>query len=88
VNRFQTDLLWHASATAKDLMKREEERKIRCAGALKKFSRWEDIKVKNYSGKARLDIWHTGEVEDFSDYTEDESEEERHPAKKSRLAAP
>ncbi|KAJ7369101.1 hypothetical protein DFH08DRAFT_677844, partial [Mycena albidolilacea] len=87
-NRFQTDLSWRAFATAKDLAKQEEERKVCCAGAMKKFSRWKDIKVKNYSGKARLDVWHTGEVEDFSDYTEDKSKEERHPAKKVRLAAP
>ncbi|KAJ7763897.1 hypothetical protein B0H14DRAFT_2403448, partial [Mycena olivaceomarginata] len=87
-NRFQTDLSWRASATAEDLARREEERKARCAGALKKFTRWKDVKVKNYSGKARLDVWHTGEIEDFSDYTEDESEEEHHPAKRARLYGP
>ncbi|KAJ7301215.1 hypothetical protein DFH08DRAFT_722276, partial [Mycena albidolilacea] len=87
-NGFQTDLSWRASATAKDIANREEERKARCAAALKKFTRWKDVKVKNFSGKARLDVWHTGEVEDFSDYTEDESEEERTPAKKARLDGP
>jgi hypothetical protein len=87
-NGFQTDLSWCTSATAKDIANREEERKARCTTALKKFTRWKDVKVKNFSGKARLDVWHTGEVEDFSDYTEDESEEERLPAKKARLDGP
>jgi hypothetical protein len=87
-NGFQTDLSWRASATAEDVVNREEERKMRCAHALKKFTRWKDVKVRNYSGKARLDVWHTGDVEDFSDYTEDESEEEHRPAKKVRLDGP
>ncbi|KAJ7358145.1 hypothetical protein DFH08DRAFT_953331 [Mycena albidolilacea] len=87
-NGFQTDLSWRASATAEDVVNQEEERKMRCAHALKKFTRWKDVKVRNYSGKARLDVWHTGDVEDFSDYTEDESEEEHRPAKKARLDGP
>jgi hypothetical protein len=87
-NNFQTDLSWRASATAEDLANREADRKARCATALKKFTRWKDIKVKNFSGKARLEVWHTGEVEDFSDYTEDESEEECPPTKKARLDGP
>ncbi|KAJ7321808.1 hypothetical protein DFH08DRAFT_1085708 [Mycena albidolilacea] len=87
-NGFQTDRSWRTSATAKDLMNREEERKARCAGALKKFTIWKDVKVRNYSGKARLDVWLTEEIEDFSDYTEDESEGERRPTKKARRQGP
>ncbi|KAJ7866281.1 hypothetical protein B0H14DRAFT_3442550 [Mycena olivaceomarginata] len=85
---FRPNLSWRASATAEDVVNREEECKMRCAHALKKFTRWKDVKVRNYSGKARLDVCHTGDVEDFSDYTEDESEEERRPAKKARLYGP
>jgi hypothetical protein len=54
---------------------------------LKKFSRWKDVKVKNYSGRSRVEVWDTGDVADFSDLTDIESngsDDERPPCKKSR----
>ncbi|KAJ7862662.1 hypothetical protein B0H14DRAFT_2349430, partial [Mycena olivaceomarginata] len=87
-NGFKSDRAWLASATAKDVERREEKRRARCAAALKKFSLWKDVKVKNYSGRGRVEVWDTGDVADFSDLTEDESEPEREPerapAKKRR----
>ncbi|KAJ7301447.1 hypothetical protein DFH08DRAFT_682639, partial [Mycena albidolilacea] len=86
-NGFKSDLAWYAAATAEDIARREEERQQRCAAALRKFTRWKDAKVRNYTGRARLDVWHTGELADFSDYTDIESEgsdEEYPPSKKAR----
>jgi hypothetical protein len=41
--------------------------------------------VQNYTGRARVDVWLTGDIADFSDYTDvEEDEEERLPAKKLR----
>ncbi|KAJ7868761.1 hypothetical protein B0H14DRAFT_2346471 [Mycena olivaceomarginata] len=34
--------------SAEDLARREEERKARCADALKKFPLWKDVKVRNF----------------------------------------
>ncbi|KAJ6513459.1 hypothetical protein C8R45DRAFT_921091 [Mycena sanguinolenta] len=83
-NGFQSDLAWRAAATAADLVQREEERKARCRTALKKFSLWKDVKVKNFSGRARVEVWDQGDVADFSDLTE-ESDDEEPARKKSRL---
>ncbi|KAJ7799450.1 hypothetical protein B0H14DRAFT_2388030, partial [Mycena olivaceomarginata] len=81
-NGFKSDRSWLSSATEEDLEQREEERKARCATAVKKFSLWKDVKVSNYSGRARVEVWDSGDVADFSDLTEDDSEEESPPAKK------
>lgn len=68
-NGFKSDLAWHAKATDADLKQREEERKARWATALKQFSLWKDIKVGNFSGRGRVEIWDTGDIADFSDLT-------------------
>ncbi|KAJ7771429.1 hypothetical protein B0H14DRAFT_2402191, partial [Mycena olivaceomarginata] len=83
-NGFKSDRAWLASATAKDVEQQEEKRRARCAAALKKFSLWKDVKVKNYSGRGRVEVWDAGDIADFSDLTKDESEPERPPAKKRR----
>ncbi|KAF7324229.1 hypothetical protein MSAN_02531900 [Mycena sanguinolenta] len=83
-NGHQSDLDWYASATAEDLIRREEARKTRCATALKKFSRWKDIKVKNFTGRARVEVWDEGDVADFSDLTDVESEGEEPPTKRCK----
>ncbi|KAJ7849723.1 hypothetical protein B0H14DRAFT_2356109, partial [Mycena olivaceomarginata] len=72
-----------ASASAEDLARREEERKARCADTLKKFPLWKDVKVRNFSGRGRVEVWDSGDVADFSDLTDCESEGE-HPAKRKR----
>ncbi|KAJ7880771.1 hypothetical protein B0H14DRAFT_3434322 [Mycena olivaceomarginata] len=82
-NGFQSDCSWLESATAADVEQREAERKARSAAALKKFSLWKDVKVKNYTGRSRVEVWDSGDVADFSDLTDDESEAER-PAKRAR----
>ncbi|KAJ7873818.1 hypothetical protein B0H14DRAFT_2569506 [Mycena olivaceomarginata] len=86
-NGFQTDIQWHAHATADDVAAREADRRTRCATALKKFSRWKDLKVKNFSGRHRVEVWDEGEVADFSDLTEEESEPEAPPPKKKARCA-
>ncbi|KAF7376802.1 hypothetical protein MSAN_00097600 [Mycena sanguinolenta] len=83
-NGCQSDLDWLATASQEDVVRREEERKACCAAALGKFSRWKDVKVGNYSGRARLEVWETGELADFSDYTEEESDREEERPKKRR----
>ncbi|KAJ7873041.1 hypothetical protein B0H14DRAFT_2569888 [Mycena olivaceomarginata] len=82
-NGFQSDCSWLESATAEDIEQREAERKARSGGALKNFSLWKDVKVKNYTGRSRVEVWDSGDVADFSDLTDDESDAER-PAKRSR----
>ncbi|KAJ7315540.1 hypothetical protein DFH08DRAFT_715411 [Mycena albidolilacea] len=82
-NGFQSDRSWLASASAEDLARREEERKARCADALKKFPLWKDVKVRNFSGRGRVEVWDSGDVTDFSNLTDCESEGER-PAKRKR----
>ncbi|KAF7335068.1 hypothetical protein MVEN_02257300 [Mycena venus] len=67
-NGFKMDLTWHASATADNV----------------KFTRWKDAKVKNFTGQSRVEVWDLGDAADFSDLTEDESEAECPPAKKTR----
>ncbi|KAJ7695537.1 hypothetical protein B0H14DRAFT_3530146 [Mycena olivaceomarginata] len=59
-NGFQSDRSWLASASAEDLARREEERKARCADALKKFPLWKDVKVRNFSGRGRVEVWDSG----------------------------
>ncbi|KAJ7763261.1 hypothetical protein B0H14DRAFT_2633759 [Mycena olivaceomarginata] len=81
-NGFKSDRTWLASATAKDVERREEKHWAWCAAALKKFSLWKDVKVKNYSGRGRVEVWDAGDITDFSDLMEDESKPERAPAKK------
>ncbi|KAJ7861828.1 hypothetical protein B0H14DRAFT_2349798 [Mycena olivaceomarginata] len=81
-NGFQSDRSWRESATAEAIQRREVERKARCATALKKFMLWKDVKVKNFTGRSRVEVWGSGEVAEFSDLTDDESEEER-PAKRA-----
>ncbi|KAJ7820008.1 hypothetical protein B0H14DRAFT_3472643 [Mycena olivaceomarginata] len=83
-NGFQSDRSWLESATAADVKRREAERKARSAAALKKFSLWKDVKVKNYTGRSRVEVWDSGEVADFSDLTDDESEAERPPKRARR----
>ncbi|KAJ6468766.1 hypothetical protein C8R45DRAFT_1105421 [Mycena sanguinolenta] len=48
-----------------------------------KFSLWKDVKVKNFNGRARVEVWDHGDIADFSDLTED-SEVEEPPRKKRR----
>ncbi|KAJ7718095.1 hypothetical protein B0H14DRAFT_3521794 [Mycena olivaceomarginata] len=70
-NSFKSDLAWYTTANTEDITRREEKH----------------AKVLNYTERARLDIWHTGELADFSDYTDIESEgsdEEHPPSKKAR----
>ncbi|KAF7366118.1 hypothetical protein MVEN_00488600 [Mycena venus] len=64
------------------------------ATALRKFSLWKDVKVMNYTGRSRVELWAEGDVADFSDLTEDEDEDhgegqgeakvEERPKKRSR----
>ncbi|KAJ7681814.1 hypothetical protein B0H14DRAFT_2422667, partial [Mycena olivaceomarginata] len=75
-NGFCSDLDWQSSATAEDIARREAERGARCATALRQFTRWKDAKVQNYTGRARVDVWLTGDIADFSDYTDVEEDEE------------
>ncbi|KAJ6494207.1 hypothetical protein C8R45DRAFT_1095156 [Mycena sanguinolenta] len=82
-NDFQSDIAWHESATVSNLEQREKKRKSHCASALKKFSLWKDVKVKNFNGRARVEVWDHGDIADFSDLTED-SEVEEPPRKKRR----
>ncbi|KAJ7756132.1 hypothetical protein B0H14DRAFT_2404776, partial [Mycena olivaceomarginata] len=84
-NSFQSDRSWLESATAEDVARWEAERKARCAAALKKFLRWKDVRVKNFTGRSRVEVWDSGNIADFSDLTDNESEEER-PAKRTRQA--
>ncbi|KAJ6448524.1 hypothetical protein C8R45DRAFT_850264, partial [Mycena sanguinolenta] len=83
-NGGQSDLDWLAGATPEDMARREEERKAHCAAALAKFSRWKDVKVGNYTGRARLEVWQTGELADFSNYTEESKGEEERPQKRRK----
>ncbi|KAJ7821874.1 hypothetical protein B0H14DRAFT_2598895 [Mycena olivaceomarginata] len=73
-NGFRSDLAWAASASTAGLARREEDRKSRWRTALKKFALWKDVKVKNFSGRGRVEVWDEGDVADFSDLTEDETE--------------
>ncbi|KAJ7354324.1 hypothetical protein DFH08DRAFT_955718 [Mycena albidolilacea] len=82
-NGFQSDRSWLESTTAADIERREAECKARSATTLKKISLWKDMKVKNYTGRSRMEVWDSGDVADFSDLTDDESEAER-PAKRAR----
>ncbi|KAJ7619488.1 hypothetical protein FB45DRAFT_755230 [Roridomyces roridus] len=94
-NGFKSDLAWAATATEEDLARREAARQARWATALQKFSRWKDVKVGNYMGRSRVEVWADAEAGDISDLTDFESEgeegggdeegEERFP-KKVRLA--
>ncbi|KAJ7824057.1 hypothetical protein B0H14DRAFT_3469580 [Mycena olivaceomarginata] len=85
-NGFRSDLQWAASATAADFLRREEERATRCRTALQKFSRWKDVKVKNFAGRARWEVWDQGDIADFSDLTEESEGEQLPPRKRKRLA--
>ncbi|KAJ7776667.1 hypothetical protein B0H14DRAFT_2631678 [Mycena olivaceomarginata] len=85
-NGFRSDLQWAVSATAADLVRREEERALRCSTALQKFTRWKDVKVKNFTGRARWEIWDQGDIADFSDLTEESEGEELPPQKRKRRA--
>ncbi|KAF8137920.1 hypothetical protein K438DRAFT_1786205 [Mycena galopus ATCC 62051] len=81
-NGFKSDVNWFASATAEDVAQREKDCKGHWAGALKKFTLWKDAKVKNFTGRSRVEVWDQGDVADFSDLTEDESDGEQLPLKK------
>ncbi|KAJ6480220.1 hypothetical protein C8R45DRAFT_832147 [Mycena sanguinolenta] len=59
-NGYKSDLEWYASATDDDVTRREEAPQTRCATALRMFSRWKDIKVKNFTGRARVEVWDEG----------------------------
>ncbi|KAJ7701737.1 hypothetical protein B0H14DRAFT_3031547, partial [Mycena olivaceomarginata] len=83
-NGHQSDLDWYGSATPEDIAQREEDRKARCATALKKFTLWKDLKVKNFSGRSRVEVWDEGDVADFSDLTEESEGEQPPPKKKAR----
>ncbi|KAF7367661.1 hypothetical protein MSAN_00829800 [Mycena sanguinolenta] len=83
-NGFKSDLTWMASATPADLARREENRKARCAAALKKFSLWKDVKVKNFSGRGRVEVWDQGDIADFNDLTEEEDSDVEEPPRKKR----
>lgn len=75
-NGFKSDLAWFAKATDEAVKLRERARQARWATALKKFTRWKDIKVGNYMGRGRVEVWDTGDVAEFSDLTDVESEDE------------
>jgi hypothetical protein len=62
-------------------------RRTRCTTALKKFSQWKDLKVKNFSGRSRVEVWDAGDITDFSDLTEEESEAEA-PLPKKKVRCP
>jgi hypothetical protein len=83
-NGYQSDLDWYSSATPEDIAQREEDRKARCAAALKKFTLWKDLKVKNFSGRGRVEVWDEGDVADFSDLTEESEGEQPPPKQKVR----
>ncbi|KAJ7735451.1 hypothetical protein B0H14DRAFT_508184 [Mycena olivaceomarginata] len=83
-NGYQSDLDWYSSATPEDIAQREEDRKARCAAALKKFTLWKDLKVKNFSGRSRVEVWDEGNVADFSDLTEESEGEQPPPKQKAR----
>ncbi|KAJ7821084.1 hypothetical protein B0H14DRAFT_2832086 [Mycena olivaceomarginata] len=85
-NGFRSDRQWAASATPADLVHQEEERATRCRTALQKFACWKDVKVKNFTGRARWEVWHEGDIADFSDLVEESEGEELPPQKKKRLA--
>jgi hypothetical protein len=53
---------------------------------LQKFTRWKDVKVKNFTGRARWEVWDQGDIADFSDLTEESEGEELPPRKRKRLA--
>ncbi|KAJ7837773.1 hypothetical protein B0H14DRAFT_2362111, partial [Mycena olivaceomarginata] len=80
-NGFQSDRSWRESATAEDIQRQEAKCKARSAAALKKFSLWKDAKVKNFTGRSRVEVWGSSDIADFSDLTDDESEGE-HPSKR------
>jgi hypothetical protein len=80
-NSFQLDHSWWESATAADIQRQEAERKARSAAALKKFSLWKDVKVKNFTRRSRVEVWGSSDIADFSALTDNESEGE-HPAKR------
>ncbi|KAJ7358347.1 hypothetical protein DFH08DRAFT_645666, partial [Mycena albidolilacea] len=71
-NGFQSDRSWLESATAEDVVQWEAERKARCAATLKKFSHWKDVRVKNFTGISRVEVWDSGDVAEFSDLTDNE----------------
>ncbi|KAJ6458778.1 hypothetical protein C8R45DRAFT_843668 [Mycena sanguinolenta] len=83
-NGFQCDRDWFASATAADINRHEEACKTRCATTLQQFLRWKDIKVKNFTGRGRVEVWDVGDIADFSDLTEDEREVEHSPQKRAK----
>ncbi|KAJ7767576.1 hypothetical protein B0H14DRAFT_2633051 [Mycena olivaceomarginata] len=80
-NGFQSDRSWRDSAMAEDIQRREAECKACSAAALKKFSLWKDVKVKNFTGRSRVEVWGSSDIADFSNLTDNESEGE-HPAKR------
>ncbi|KAJ7866795.1 hypothetical protein B0H14DRAFT_2347292 [Mycena olivaceomarginata] len=83
-NGHQSDLQWRASATPNNIVQREKDRRARCQSALKKFTWWKDLKVKNFTGRGRVEVWDEGDVADFSDLTEEESEAEKAPPSRKR----
>ncbi|KAJ7613056.1 hypothetical protein FB45DRAFT_272506 [Roridomyces roridus] len=73
---YKSDAAWKTTASEEDVAHREQERQARWATALKKFSLWKDVKVKNYTGRARVEVWAEAEAGDISDLTDVESEGE------------
>jgi hypothetical protein len=72
---------------ADDVAAWEADCRMCCTTALKKFSWWKDLKVKNFSGRNRVEVWDEGDITDFSDLTEEESEAEALPPKKKARCA-
>ncbi|KAJ7612132.1 hypothetical protein FB45DRAFT_760139 [Roridomyces roridus] len=92
-NGYKTDLAWKAGASAEDHAARERARQARWQKALNNFSRWKDIKVGNYTGRVRAEVYAQAEAGGMSDLTDNEESEdngeeseERPRAKKIRCA--
>lgn len=51
-NGFKSDKAFIASATREQLLKREQDRKLRWKRALEGFSRWEDVRSGNWKGSS------------------------------------
>ncbi|KAJ7615465.1 hypothetical protein FB45DRAFT_873539 [Roridomyces roridus] len=73
-NGFKSDVAWAATASEEDVAAREQARQARWATALKKFSLLKDVKMGNYAGRVRAELWAEAEAGDISDLTDVENE--------------
>jgi len=63
-NGFKSDKAFLASATPEQLVKREQDRKVRWKRALEGFSRWEDVRTGNWKGSSMEQVRVRSESED------------------------